>query len=218
MSFRTALSLEQDPIVVATTNNHKYLELNAVARRFGVKLISLDAACKIKNLGPMPEIIESGSSYMENAFLKAVAALNFTGMAAIGDDSGLEVEALGGRPGLRSARYLGVNATYTERMTALVDELKLVEVETGNKNRTAHYVCALVLLFPDGKKFEVQSSLKGCILDKPLGNGGFGYDPIVWIDSLNATLAQVEFEVTCEKGFRAMAAERLFAKVTNECI
>ena len=196
-------------IVVGTTSKHKLAELQSIARSFGSELVSLTEAALEWGLIPLGEIEEDGASFTENAEIKARAVLEWCGMPALGDDSGLEVEALGGRPGIYSARYAGPGASDADRISKLLNELK--EVPTP---RRARFRCSLCLLLPSGERFVADGELQGEVLHGPRGDQGFGYDPVIHLYDLNATLAEVDFSVTCNEGFRARAAKALFSQFT----
>jgi XTP/dITP diphosphohydrolase len=147
--------------VLATRNDHKLRELGAMLAPHDLEPLPGDV-----ELPP-----ETGSTFAENAILKAEAAAQATGRAALGDDSGIMAEALGGRPGIYSARYAGENATDEENLAKLLDEL------AGHEDRRAAYVCALALAEP-GRPTEVfEARCEGTIVAEPRGTGGFGYDP-----------------------------------------
>ena len=133
-------------------------------------------------------------------------------MPALGDDSGLDVDALNGCPGIFSARYAGEDATDAERIAKLLEELRTNGAVT-KENRSARFRCALALVYPDGRTEFAESSLEGHILGESQGTAGFGYDPIVYLESIGSTLAEVDFDVTCTRGFRALAAKKLFSKL-----
>lgn len=195
-------------IVVASTNKNKLMELQSVAKRHSLALLS-PAECKEKyRLGPWPEVEENGKTFAENAFLKADAFAGWSGITALGDDSGLEVKALHGKPGIFSARYA---PTDSERIEKLLGELSTLEKKSEHVDRRATFRCVLVLASPEtGKVVQAEGALHGSILRERRGTGGFGYDPIVFLDKLQATLAEIDFERTCREGFRALAAEHLF--------
>ena len=194
-------------IVVGTTSKHKLAELRSVASSFGAEIVSLSEAAIERGLPPLGEIQEHGTSFSENAEIKARAVLKWCGMPALGDDSGLEVEALGGRPGIYSARYAGPGASDADRIAKLLVELNGVPAP-----RRARFRCSLCLLLPGGERFVAEGELQGEVLHAPRGDHGFGYDPVIHLYDLNATLAEVDFSVTCNEGFRARAAKALFSQ------
>lgn len=207
-------------IVIASNNRYKIKELKTVAKAYPFSLLSPEEASLSLSLeNPPPQVEEIGTTYYENALLKAQAFSAWCGIPALGDDSGLEVTALGGRPGVHSARYAGEGANAAERIEALLRELKGLEEVRAERNRQAFFTCTLVLSYPDKSLLWTEARLEGRVLDVCRGKDGFGYDPIVEICDLGLTLAEVDFAVTCSRGFRAKAARRLFEALlskTNE--
>ena len=157
--------------VVATNNAHKYTEFCEMLEKIGVELVmQKDAGCNF-------EVDETGSTFEENAYLKAAAVTNATGMPAIADDSGLCVDALDGAPGLYSARYgPGHGASDKDKYMYLLSKMEGVE------DRTAKFVSCICCTFPNGDVITSRGELHGRILEQPVGNGGFGYDPVFWAD------------------------------------
>ncbi len=200
--------------VAGTGNRNKLSELKAAAERYGLRLLSPSDARRILSLDPWPEVEELEPSYRGNALLKARAFAGWSGLPAIGDDSGLEVTVLDGRPGVHSARYAGPGASDSDRIAKLLDEVRSVEsAAVGRADRSARFRCCLIVVDRAGSVFESEGVLTGEILDSPQGTGGFGYDPIVRLDELGKTLAEIDHVVTCERGFRALAADRMFGVV-----
>ena len=199
-------------IVVASTNKHKLMELQTVANRHALTLLSPKDCQEKYGLGAWPDVEENGKTFAENAFLKAEAFAAWSGIAALGDDSGLEVKALQGRPGIYSARYA---PTDSERIEKLLEELSMLEKKSEHVDRRATFRCVLVLASKTGKVVQAEGALHGSILHERRGSGGFGYDPIVFLDKLQATLAEIDFERTCREGFRALAAEHLFTMLNE---
>ena len=150
--------------VIATHNQHKLQELQRILAPLGIEAITAD----------LSEVEETGTTFAENAFLKAQSACRETGLPAVADDSGLEVEALDGRPGVYSARYAGENATDAQRMEKLLGELEGVPAE----KRGARFVSAVCCVFPDGERIQVEGECPGAIAFAPAGEDGFGYDPV----------------------------------------
>ncbi len=202
---------DTSPILVASTNAYKIEELQAVAREFGRTLLS---PAEVANGRAIPEVDETEDTYYGNALLKARAFSEWSGLPALGDDSGLEVNALGKRPGIHSARYAGVETPHLRKMEFLLDELSAALKDDPHAGREAAFRCSLVLCSRDGTIVSSESMLEGEILEKRQGDGGFGYDPIVYIPSLGRTLAELDFEETCSLGFRAVAARQLFAQLS----
>ena len=155
--------------IIATNNNKKLIELSRILNPLGIEAVSA------KEMGvKLDDVEETGSTFAENAFIKANAALNLTNIPAIADDSGLCVDCLDGRPGIYSARYAGENATDSDRIAKLLDEMK----DVPKDKRTAHFVSAIACVFPNGDKIEVEGKCNGTIAFEPDGEGGFGYDPV----------------------------------------
>jgi XTP/dITP diphosphohydrolase len=162
---------------LSSNNAHTHLEMRALLA--GRNLISLAEAGVIA----APE--ETGETFEANALIKAEAACIATGLPAIADDSGLMVDALGGTPGVHSARYCpGSDA---DRVAFLLKNLAGIPEE----RRTARFVSAVACVFPDGRRFAVQADCPGVILDAPRGPGGFGYDPVFFYPPMNATFAEI---------------------------
>ena len=202
-----------DRILVASKNKNKIRELQTVARAFEIIIVSPTEVQQEKGLDNPPAVEESADTFCGNARLKARAYAEWSGMPSLGDDSGLEVAALNLRPGVRSARYAGEYADDEQRYRKLVAELQALEKDSGSVDRRAWFRCCLVLADADKPELTSEGSLAGEILDNPRGSKGFGYDPIVLINSLGKTLAEIEFEKTCRVGFRAIAARNLFSKL-----
>lgn len=156
-------------IFIATHNRKKLSELRRILEPMGFEVIS---AGELER--PMPEVEETGSTFEENALLKAHAGLRFTGLITVADDSGLCVDFLGGAPGVYSARYSGENADDESNNNKLLSALENVPTE----KRGAHYVAAIACVFPDGREFTVRGECFGYIGTEHHGNGGFGYDPL----------------------------------------
>lgn len=155
--------------IMATNNAHKVIELSRILSPLGIDVVSAKEAGVI-----LDDVEETGTTFAENAFLKANAAYKKTGMPVVADDSGICVDALGGRPGIYSARYAGEGATDSEKNAKLLEELCNVDDE----NRTAHFTCDICCILEDGTRIDVEGICNGKIAFEPHGNGGFGYDPI----------------------------------------
>ncbi len=172
-------------IVLASHNQNKIREMRAILREklnIDMDVLSLD------DVGITEDIVEDGNSFAENALIKArvVAEAGYIGLA---DDSGLTVEALDGAPGIYSARYAGGHGDDEANNQKLLREMK------GKTHRAAAYLCAMALVFPDGSEpLMAEGRLDGSILQTPQGTGGFGYDPLFWIDPLGKTLAEISIE------------------------
>ncbi len=135
----------------------------------------------------IPDINEDGKSFFENALKKAQFISELTGEIVLADDSGLEVDYLGGEPGIYSSRYSGHDATDSNNIQKLLKRLEGVIIE----KRGASFICVLVLYRPDGKYWSFEGRLQGIINEEPVGNGGFGYDPVFFLPELKLTVAQI---------------------------
>ncbi len=155
--------------IVATKNKDKLKEMQRILLPLGITAIS-ENELEI----PLPEVIEDGTTFEENALIKARSAVKATGLVAVADDSGLCVDALGGQPGIYSARYAGEPSDSKKNNDKLLYELRNVAKE----DRTARFVSAVACVFPDGREFCVRGECEGYIAFEPSGDGGFGYDPL----------------------------------------
>lgn len=153
-------------LVIATRNRHKLEEIHAIFPIPGLELLSAF------DFPDVPDVEETGSTFAANAELKARALAQATGLWSMADDSGLEVDALGGAPGVYSARFAGEPVSYE------ANNEKLMRMLEGHTNRKARFRCALALVSPDGELFAVEGCCEGSIIDQRRGSGGFGYDPL----------------------------------------
>jgi XTP/dITP diphosphohydrolase len=183
-------------IMMATTNQGKVAELKRILGEAEVELLSLER-------GAETESIETGSTFAENALLKARFYHACSGLITIADDSGLEVDALGGAPGLYSARY---GATDAERIARLIYDLKNVPVE----GRTARFVCAAAIVWEGGERV-FSDEVRGRITYEPRGENGFGYDPIFYFEPAGKTFAEITREEKSRVSHRGRAFARLAA-------
>ncbi len=161
-------------VFIATKNHHKLTELERILVPMGFEVLSENDLDK-----PLPEVDETGTSYEENALLKAHSGLRVTGLITVADDSGLSVDYLDGAPGLYSARYSGMGASYASNNEKLLAALDGVPHE----KRTATFVSAIACVFPDGREFTVRGECKGFVAEECHGYGGFGYDPLFICDA-----------------------------------
>ncbi len=187
-------------IVLATNNSGKVREFGAVLARFALDIVPQSAF-------NVPEAEETGLTFVENAILKARNAALYTGLPALADDSGLTVDALGGAPGIYSARYAGFGAGDRANIDKLLAELAGVPTE----RRTARFVCALALLHhpADPTPLLCQASWEGVILTEPRGTGGFGYDPVFLVPTENRTAAELELSAKNRLSHRGRALTQL---------
>ncbi|MBK9712331.1 MAG: XTP/dITP diphosphatase [Kouleothrix sp.] len=183
-------------LLIATTNRNKLREYAAIFAGLPLELRSL------ADLGIDDDVEETGATFAENARLKAEYYAGRSGLPALADDSGLEVHALGGEPGVRSARYAGPGASDAERNALLLEKLANVPFHA----RLARFVCAIALALPGGRVEDVEGALPGVIELAPRGANGFGYDPLFYLLDENATLAELPPDRKNQVSHRAQAA------------
>lgn len=187
-------------IVAASRNRHKIEEIEAITKKFGMKLISRDEA------GVPPfEIEENGQTFEENSFKKANEIMKVCGKVTLADDSGLTVDYLGGKPGIYSARFAGENADDAKnnaKLLALLDGAETSE-------RSARFVSVITLVYPSGDVIVARGECHGRILTEPVGDSGFGYDPLFVPDGYTKTFAQLGPEEKNRISHRAAALREL---------
>lgn len=183
--------------LIATNNAHKLEEIRRILAPYSIEAMSL------KETGITSDPEETGSTFEENARIKAVAAMKASGMPVVADDTGLMVDALNGAPGVYSARYAGENATDRDRVNKLLYEMR--DVPEGK--RTARFVCVVCCAFPDGKIISVRGECEGSIAFEPQGTGGFGYDPIFIEKSTGRSFASLAGEEKNRLSHRGKALE-----------
>lgn len=183
-------------ILVATTNRHKLDEYRAIFAGLPYRLLSLhDKQIDL-------DVEETGITFAENAELKALTYASVSGMLSLADDSGLEIDALGGAPGVYSARFAGRETPYEERFRLILAQLNGLPEE----RRTARFRCAITIAEPSGFYRTVEGVIEGCIADEPRGTQGFGYDPIFLVPDLGKTTAELAPEQKNQLSHRGKAA------------
>jgi XTP/dITP diphosphohydrolase len=187
-------------LVIATKNRGKSAEIKDFLRDFPVDVKDLN------DFGPIPEVIEDGNTFEDNAYKKASFTAKVLGLPALADDSGLEVEALGGSPGVYSARYAGADATDPE------NNAKLLKALSGNSNRKARFCCTLSLAVPSGSALTYEAFCEGVVLDSTQGENGFGYDPLFFYPPAGKTFA----EMTLKEKSLVSHRGRALAELRNE--
>lgn len=190
-----------ETLVVASSNKHKIDEILKVTKKFGIDVISRDdAGIPIKF-----DIEENGTTFEENSYIKAKAIMDICGKPTIADDSGLMVEALGGAPGVYSARFAGEDHN-DER-----NNEKLKELLSGvpYKDRRAKFVSVITLVFPDGRKIVARGECPGHIIEEERGSNGFGYDPLFVPEGYGSTFGMLTPEIKNEISHRALALKHL---------
>jgi XTP/dITP diphosphohydrolase len=199
-------------IIFASNNQGKIKEVKQICADLDVEIVSL------KEAGIDIDIDENGTTFEENALIKAETICKLTGELTIADDSGLEVDYLGKAPGVHSARYMGYDTSYDIKNQAIIDQLDGVE----DKDRTARFVCVMAAAFPDGEHFTTRGTMEGIIAHSIQGENGFGYDPIVYLPEFQKTSAQLSAEEKNKISHRGKALELLKEKlkkylVNNSC-
>lgn len=186
-------------IIFATKNEGKVKEIKEMLHFADVELISLNAFTSL------PDIVEDGQTYLENALKKAKIVSDWTGETVLADDSGLSVDILGGEPGVYSARYAGDGATDEDNNAKLLEKLKNIPEE----QRTASFFCALALYQPNGQYVSFEARWSGRIIDERRGINGFGYDPIFLDPELNKTAAELPPDIKNTVSHRGQAFAKL---------
>ena len=192
-------------IVIATRNKGKINEIQDLLKGFPIEIKSLD------DFGTIPVVEEDGDTFDDNAYKKSSFTSRILGLPVLADDSGLIVDALGGLPGVHSARYAGENATDKENCAKLLKEME------GKKNRKAAFECVISIAVPTGAALTYEERCEGLITDKPAGSNGFGYDPVFMFPPLNKTFAQLTKEEknrVSHRGKAMMQIQQEFDKVT----
>lgn len=185
-------------MVVATGNRHKVEEIRAMLADLPITVRSL------AEFPGAPDVVEDGATYRENALKKAWSAARFTGKPALADDTGLEVDALGGQPGLYAARFAGEGCSFQDNTRKLLHLLDGVPSE----RRGARFVCVVALVEPGGREQVVEGELCGRISESQSGGGGFGYDPVFFVPEAGKTLAELTADEKNRVSHRRRALDR----------
>ena len=184
-------------LLLATSNLHKLEEFRAIFSDIPLRLLSLS------DLQLAIDVEETGTTFAENAEMKARTYAQVSNIFTLADDSGLEIDALGGAPGVRSARYLGSEISYEERFRVILEQLKGFPAD----QRTARFRCVIAIAEPSATIHIVEGVFEGVIADRPRGTNGFGYDPIFYIPELGKTFAELAPEHKNRISHRARAAQ-----------
>ena len=192
--------------ILASKNAHKLEEMSAILGQYGVRLrLQSELALDV-------DVEENGTSFEENAMLKAQAVMRASGLPAIADDSGLEVDALDGAPGIYSARYGGDRCKNdAQRYEFLLENLRGVP----EAERTARFVCVIAAVWPGGRSISVRGTCEGLILEQPCGKGGFGYDPVFYVPAEGCTFSEMPAARKNEISHRANALRLFQTKLTE---
>ncbi|MCH7601145.1 MAG: RdgB/HAM1 family non-canonical purine NTP pyrophosphatase [Planctomycetes bacterium] len=197
------------PLLLATSNPHKIEEIAAVLEPLGIEVVGLDSLDVIP-----PEPVEDGNTFEANARLKAIGYARSTGQLCLADDSGLVVDALGGAPGIHSARYAGLGETRDERDRANNEKLLRELKDISEDQRSARFVCAMCLADEEGNVLaETRGEFPGLITNQPRGTNGFGYDPLLYLPDVDCTSAELSPADKNARSHRGHAARQMAEKL-----
>ena len=193
-------------LIFATGNAHKMIEIKEILGELPVEILSM------KEAGIEADIEENGSTFEENALIKAKEVCKLVGEMVLADDSGLEIDYLNGEPGIYSARYMGEDTSYRIKNKNLIDRLEGVPDE----KRTARFVCAIAAAFPDGRSFVVRGTIEGIIGYEERGENGFGYDPIFYLPERGVSTAELPPEEKNSISHRGNALRKMKELLEHE--
>lgn len=192
-------------LIVATKNKGKIVEIKKVLEKMPFGVMSMgDAGIDI-------DVVEDGKTFEDNALKKATEICKVSGTIVLADDSGIEVDFLDGAPGIYSARFGGPEATDDDRNNILLNRMKDVPFE----QRTARYVCAIAVAFPDGRSFVVKDTCEGFVDFECKGKNGFGYDPLFYLQQYDKTMAEIDLGVKNQISHRAKALEKMAVRIAE---
>ena len=186
-------------VIFATSNEGKMKEVRSILEDLGMEVLSM------KEAGIQVDVVEDGTTFEENAVIKATEIAKESGEIVLADDSGLEVDYLNKEPGIYSARYMGEDTSYKIKNQSLIDRLEGVEDE----KRTARFVCAIAAAFPDGTVEVTRGTIEGRIGHEEKGTNGFGYDPIFYVPEYGCTTAELTLEQKNEASHRGKALRKM---------
>ena len=193
-------------IILATNNKSKVKEISEMMSGSDITFVSLaDAGINV-------EVEETETTFEENALLKAREICKLSGKPTISDDSGLEIDALDGAPGIYSSRFMGEDTSYDIKNNALIEKLENV----ADPDRTARFRCCMALVLPDGREFVTEGAMEGIIAREPKGINGFGYDPILFIPEYNRTSAELSSEEKNNISHRGEALRKMIEVIKKE--
>lgn len=192
-------------IIFATGNEGKMKEIRMILKDLPYEV------CSLKDMGIEVEIEENGTTFEENALIKARTIMEMTGEIVLADDSGLEVDYLNKAPGIYSARYLGEDTSYEVKNAHIINALE----EAKGDQRSARFVCAIACVFPDGTEKTTRGTIEGLIGYEPKGENGFGYDPIFYVPEYNCSTAELSSEVKNKISHRGKALEAMKLVLQN---
>lgn len=176
--------MSENKIIFATGNEGKMREIREILKDLGMEILSM------KQAGVSMDIAEDGKTFGENAEIKAMAVWKKTGGIVLADDSGLVVDCLNGEPGIYSARYMGEDTSYEIKNQNIIERA----AKARGGERSARFLCNIAAVLPDGEVLHTEAAMEGLIAEKPVGNGGFGYDPILYIPEYGKTGGELTME------------------------
>lgn len=195
-----------ETVIIASGNQGKLKEFKELMKELPVEVKSL------KDFPEVADIVEDGVSFVENAYIKAKAVFDATGCLSIADDSGLEVDALNGAPGIYSARYAGEGKDDQANNEKLLQELN----EVPKEKRGAQFHCAIVAIDQKGKRYDAEGIVRGEILRAPQGKNGFGYDPLFYIEEFGRTTAELSMDEKNKISHRGKAVRQIVEILKQE--
>lgn len=196
----------KETIVFATGNEGKMREVRMILADLGMEILSM------KEAGVHADIVEDGETFAQNAEIKAKAVWARTGGIVLADDSGLAVDYLGGEPGVYSARYMGEDTSYEIKNRNIIERLANAE----GKERSARFVCNITAVLEDGRVIQREAAMEGLIAKEPAGDGGFGYDPILYLPEFGKTSAELTMEEKNRISHRGKALEAMKQALKEE--
>lgn len=195
--------MRKNRIIFATGNEGKMREIREILKDLGMEVLSM------KEAGIVLDIEENGQTFGENAEIKARAVWNQTGEIVLADDSGLVVDCLGGEPGIYSARYMGEDTSYELKNQTILNRAACF----SGTERSTRFICNIAAVLPDGLVLHTEAAMEGLLADKPSGNEGFGYDPILYIPEFQMTAAELTMEQKNKISHRGKALEAMKEKL-----
>lgn len=194
-----------EKLIVATKNKGKIAEIKKVLMSIPFEIVPMN------EIGIEIDVVEDGTTFEENALKKATEICKVSKNIVLSDDSGIEVDYLDGRPGIYSARFGGTDATDEDRNKILLNMLKDIPFE----QRSARYVCAIAVAFPDGRYFVVRDTCEGFVGTECRGENGFGYDPLFYVRDYDKTMAELSMDIKNRISHRAKALEKMAVKIVD---
>ena len=195
--------MNEDKIIFATGNEGKMREIREILKDLGMKILSM------KEAGADLNIVEDGSTFLENAEIKARAVWEKTGGIVLADDSGLVIDCLNGEPGIYSARYMGEDTSYEIKNQNLLNRA----AKARGGERSARFVCSIAAVLPDGNVLHTEETMEGILADNPAGEEGFGYDPIFYLPEFQKTAAELTMEEKNKISHRGKALDAMKCKL-----